>query len=90
MLLNAALQGFGITQLSDFYVQHKLVSGELISVLDSFRISYTSVWAVYPNNNHLSPKVWYFVDFLASLFERCEYGELYKKSGIVNVMQNRE
>lgn len=63
-LLDATLKGLGIAQLPDYYVDSHLASGQLISVLDSYRHSDTGVWAVYPRHRHRSPKVRQFLDFL--------------------------
>ena len=63
-LLDAALRGLGLVQLPDYYVSEHLQSGTLISVLDNFRQPDSAVWAVYPPNRHLSPKVRLLVDFL--------------------------
>jgi DNA-binding transcriptional LysR family regulator len=63
-LLDAALRGLGLVQLPDYYVAEHLQSGALISVLDNYREPDSSVWAVYPPNRHLSPKVRLLVDFL--------------------------
>ncbi|MBH8579021.1 LysR family transcriptional regulator [Bisbaumannia pacifica] len=65
-LLDAALKGLGLAQLPDYYVEEYLASGELISVLDTFRHRDTAVWAVYPRHRHLSPKVRQFVDHLVA------------------------
>lgn len=63
-LLDAALRGIGMVQLPDYYVSEHLQSGALISVLDNYRQPDSAVWAVYPPNRHLSPKVRLLVDFL--------------------------
>lgn len=63
-LLDAALRGIGLVQLPDYYVAEHLQSGALISVLDNYRQPDSAVWAVYPPNRHLSPKVRLLVDFL--------------------------
>ncbi|GAA6205705.1 MULTISPECIES: LysR family transcriptional regulator [Thalassotalea] len=64
-LVDAALKGLGIVQLPDYYVENYLQTGELISFLDNFRVADEGVWAVYPQNRHLSPKIRLLVDFLA-------------------------
>ena len=65
-LVDAALKGLGIVQLPDYYVQRYLASGELVSVLDNYREPEESIWAVYPHNRHLSPKIRLLVDYLAT------------------------
>ena len=64
-LMDAALKGLGVVQLPDYYVQKYLESGELISLLDESREPEEDIWAVYPHNRHLSPKIRQLVDYLA-------------------------
>ncbi|MEH6449734.1 MAG: LysR family transcriptional regulator [Oleispira sp.] len=64
-LVDAALKGLGIVQLPDYYVQDHIASGELITLLDKYREPEEGVWAVYPQNRHLSPRIRLFVDYLA-------------------------
>ncbi|MFT5097220.1 MAG: DNA-binding transcriptional LysR family regulator [Psychrobacter okhotskensis] len=64
-LVDAALKGLGIVQLPDYYVQKHLASGALVSLLDNYREPEESIWAVYPHNRHLSPKIRLLVDYLA-------------------------
>lgn len=64
-LVDAALKGIGIVQLPDYYVKAHLKTGELVTVLDSFREEDQGIWAIYPQNRHLSPKVRLLVDYLA-------------------------
>lgn len=63
-LLDAALRGLGVVQLPDYYVSEHLKNGSLVSVLDHVRLPDSAVWAVYPANRHLSPKVRLLVDLL--------------------------
>lgn len=63
VLLDAALKGIGIVQLPDYYVQPYLEDGRLITVLTQFNEPDDGIWAVYPQNRHLSPKVRLLVDF---------------------------
>jgi DNA-binding transcriptional LysR family regulator len=74
-VLDAALQGVGLCQLPDYYVLEHLNSGALVSLLEAHQPPNTAVWALYPQQRHLSPKVRKLVDFLkAGLAERPEYG----------------
>lgn len=63
-LLDAALKGVGIVQLPDYYVQPHLDSGQLIALLTQYQQPEEGIWAVYPNNRHLSPKVRFLLDHL--------------------------
>ena len=57
VLLDAALKGLGLVQLPDLYVKPYLSSGQLREVLTTLREPNEGIWAVYPHNRHLSPKV---------------------------------
>lgn len=63
-LVDAALKGLGMVQLPDYYVQKYLTSGKLISVLDDFREPEEGIWAVYPQNRHLSTKIQMLLQYL--------------------------
>jgi DNA-binding transcriptional LysR family regulator len=60
----AALAGFGLCQLPDFYVAHHLRSGALVPLLEHHAPAEDPVWAVYPQRRHLLPKVRLFIDRL--------------------------
>lgn len=64
-LVDAALKGIGIIQLPDYYVQSYIDAGRLISMLEKYREPEEGIWAIYPHNRHLSPKIRLLVDFLA-------------------------
>ena len=64
-LVDAALKGLGIVQLPDYYVQKHLASGALVSLLDDYQEPEEGIWAIYPYNRHLSPRIRLLVDFLA-------------------------
>lgn len=73
-VLDAALRGLGLCQLPDYYVLEHLRSGALVSLLDNQQPPNTAVWALYPQQRHLSPKVRQLVDFLKQgLGQRREY-----------------
>lgn len=73
-VLDAALRGLGLCQLPDYYVLEHLRSGALVSLLDNHQPPNTAVWALYPQQRHLSPKVRQLVDFLKQgLARRSEY-----------------
>ncbi|KGY12443.1 LysR family transcriptional regulator [Vibrio tubiashii] len=64
-LLDAAINGIGLVQLPDFYVDEAIEQGKLIEVLVPYRESQQGIWAVYPNNRHLSVKVSQLITFLS-------------------------
>ncbi|MBU0902171.1 MAG: LysR family transcriptional regulator [Gammaproteobacteria bacterium] len=73
-VLEAALRGVGLCQLPDYYVLEHLRNGALVSLLDNQQPPDTAVWAIYPQQRHLSPKVRRLVDVLKQgLGERREY-----------------
>lgn len=64
-LTDAALKGLGLVQLPDYYVQAHLDEGTLVAVLQNYQPHDEGIWALYPHNRHLSPKVRMLVDYLA-------------------------
>jgi DNA-binding transcriptional LysR family regulator len=73
-VLDAALAGIGLCQLPDYYVLEHLRSGALISLLEAHQPPNTAVWALYPQQRHLSPKVRKLVDHLREMLsKRPEY-----------------
>lgn len=68
-LLNASLKGMGLVQLPDYYVRPYLRTGELVEVLDGSKTDREGVWALYPENRLLSPKVRLLLDYLADNLE---------------------
>jgi DNA-binding transcriptional LysR family regulator len=73
-VLDAALLGFGLCQLPDYYVREHLRSGTLRSLLHQHQPPHTAVWGLYPQQRHLSPKVRQLVEWLKTgLAERSEY-----------------
>ncbi len=65
VLRQAALNGIGLIQLPDYYVADDLQQGRLVSVLNEFQIPEEAIWALYPHNRQLSPKVKLLIEFLA-------------------------
>ncbi|HYG88192.1 MAG TPA: LysR family transcriptional regulator [Azospirillum sp.] len=68
ILLAAAIAGHGIVVSPTFMCGEALASGALQAVPLEGYTSESAVYAVYPQNRHLSPKVRAFVDFLAARF----------------------
>ncbi|WP_458792947.1 LysR family transcriptional regulator [Yoonia sp. MH D7] len=64
-LVDAALKGIGIVQLPDYYVQVELEAGRLVPILDKYRAPDDGIWAIYPHNRHLSPKVRLLLEHLS-------------------------
>ena len=64
-LVDAALKNIGIVQLPDYYVQTYIESGQLMTILDQFKEPAEGIWAVYPQNRYMSPKIRLLIDHLA-------------------------
>ncbi len=67
-VLNAVLAGIGIGQLPDFIALSHEKARELIRVLAPWRPPAVEVYAVYPSNRYLTPKVRRFVDLACERF----------------------
>jgi LysR family transcriptional regulator for bpeEF and oprC len=65
----ATLAGAGIAQQPTFMVQDHIASGELVIVLGSYLSENLPIYALYPQNRHLSSKVRVFIDWVAELFD---------------------
>lgn len=65
-LADAALKGLGIVQLSSEYVLHYIKSGQLQPLLEEYAAPQEGVWAIYPHNKHLLPKVRMLIDYLSA------------------------
>ena len=64
-LRSAALAGLGLTQLPGFYVRTDLAKGNLVEVLADYKDKQDAIWAVFPSNRIVAPKIRLLVDFLA-------------------------
>lgn len=67
-ILALALSGAGLAMLAAHVVGEHIKSGRLISVLDENVREDVPIYAVYPSNRHLSPKVRAFVDYLVDVY----------------------
>jgi DNA-binding transcriptional LysR family regulator len=63
-LVDAALKGLGIVQLPDYYIKHHIKSGALVVILANYSEPDEGIWALYPQNRNLSPKIRLLVDYL--------------------------
>ncbi|RLT93491.1 LysR family transcriptional regulator [Ketobacter sp.] len=61
----AILNGAGIMRAPSFVVGEDIQRGRLTCLLPAYRTLEMSIYAVYPQRRHLSPKVRAFVDFLS-------------------------
>lgn len=68
-VVDAALQGLGLCQLPDFYLEAQLSSGSMIEVLAQHRPEEEVVWGVYPHRRHVPLKVKLAVEHLQTEFQ---------------------
>ena len=64
-LVDAAIKGIGIIQLPDYYLHPYIEEGQLVPLLEQNRSPEEGIWALYPHNRHLSPKVRILLDYLS-------------------------
>ena len=72
-LRDALIAGLGVGHLPSFIVGADIQSGRLRAILTDFESAERSVYAVYPHNRHLSPKVRAFLDYFAERFAPTPY-----------------
>ena len=70
VLAEAALAGRGVLVTPSFYVAPMLRDGRLRRVLAEYRLPELGIYAVYPQKEHVPPKVRAFIDYLAARFGR--------------------
>lgn len=63
-LYDAAKRGLGLVQLPEYYVKAAINSGELVELLQQYRANQEGIWALYPQNRNLSPKIRLLIEFL--------------------------
>jgi DNA-binding transcriptional LysR family regulator len=68
VLREAAIGGRGVALIPTFIAGEALATGALRAVLQDYRASPLSLYAIYPPTRHLSVKVRLFIDFLVERF----------------------
>jgi DNA-binding transcriptional LysR family regulator len=69
LLRHAALDGLGLFRTSEFRVRDDIADGGLVQVLPDWEVTANSaIWAVYPSNKHVLPKLRVLLDHLADWF----------------------
>jgi len=63
-LVEAALAGTALIQISSYVTSPAIRAGKLKAVLTAFQVESPPIWVMYPQNRHLTPRVRAFVDFL--------------------------
>lgn len=67
LLLRAALDGHGLIRVSTSRIRFELADGRLKVVLPEYDTTGDcAIWAVYPRNRHMLPRLRVFVDFFAA------------------------
>ena len=80
---DACIQGCGITLTATWCSSPYLEKGELVQILQNYPLATDcALWAVYPSNRLLAPKVRAFIDFLAERFDGTPYWDE-KLNGVV-------
>lgn len=69
-LVDAAIKGIGIVQLPDYYVDPFIEDGQLVPLLEQNRQPEEGIWALYPQNRHLSPKVRMLLEHLTTALKQ--------------------
>ena len=67
-LCHAALSGLGITILPRFLAWKEIESGELVTVLNDYKLPSLNAYAIYPQTRYLSRRVRALIDFLVEKF----------------------
>lgn len=80
-LREALLHEAGITLTPTFVVGADIEAGRLQAVLTDYKTLELSIYAIYPQHRHLSPKVRAFVDFIAERFAGKPYWDLGQSVG---------
>ncbi|UZE50670.1 LysR family transcriptional regulator [Rhodopseudomonas sp. P2A-2r] len=63
-VLDAAIQGLGLCQLPDFYVQDHLRDGTLVELLAEERPADQAIWAVFPKRSPQPSRIAALINFL--------------------------
>ena len=68
-LQRAVVDGLGVGYMPTFIVGRDVLEGRLVTALDDWAQSKQKLYAVYPRNRNLAPKVRVFVEFLSARFQ---------------------
>jgi DNA-binding transcriptional LysR family regulator len=60
-----ALEGAGITLLTDFLLSEEIKKGNLVQLLPDYEITSAGIYAVYQHQQHQQAKIRHFIDYLA-------------------------
>jgi DNA-binding transcriptional LysR family regulator len=68
LYVGAALEGLGLIQVPRYRVERDLAQGRLVEVLADYPPAPSPVYALYPQNRQLSPRVRVFIDWISAEF----------------------
>jgi LysR family transcriptional regulator for bpeEF and oprC len=68
-LCDATIDGCGIAQLHNYYLDTAFARGTLVPILQDFKAKPDPISLVYPQTRHLTPNVRAFVDFMVARFK---------------------
>jgi DNA-binding transcriptional LysR family regulator len=63
-MVEAALAGTALIQISSYVTAPSIARGQLRPVLTAYQVDSPPIWAVYPRNSNPTPRLRAFVDFL--------------------------
>jgi LysR family transcriptional regulator for bpeEF and oprC len=75
-LCAAAVDGCGIAQLHNYYLDTAFARGTLVPILQDFKPKADPISLVYPQTRHLTPNVRAFVDFMVARFKSSSQSEM--------------
>jgi len=78
-LREALLHEAGVTLTPTFVVGEDIRQGRLQAILPDYKVLEVSIYAVYPQRRHLSPKVQAFVAFIDERISDTPYWEQKKR-----------
>ncbi len=81
-LAAAAVAGFGIIQVAEYYVQPMLASGDLVEALSDHKTEGYDISVVFSAEHRTSPKLRVFLDFLSALFDPPPWSKSVSRSGV--------
>jgi DNA-binding transcriptional LysR family regulator len=75
LIAMAAMRGHGLLCTSELYVRDELKRGGLVRVLPDYYVAgKDDLYALYPSNKHMMPRLRVFLDFLAEHFRNIRPG----------------
>lgn len=72
VILQLAIDGAGIAQLPVWMISELVDSGQLVTILNDFKVKPLPFNAVYPQNRYVPLKVRRFIEFIKEKIESCE------------------